>query len=110
MLEIRDLHASVDDHEILKGINLTVKAGDIIHLVSTYHYTPVTVFKEEGKLMAETPSYDPTTNRPSGLITAEVTPAGLKNIRAGSAPGWQVEVFKRPDLVQRMIEAGKLLK
>ena len=29
MLEIRNLHASVDGHEILKGINLTVKAGEL---------------------------------------------------------------------------------
>jgi len=29
MLEIRDLHASVDGKEILKGINLDVKAGEI---------------------------------------------------------------------------------
>ncbi len=29
MLEIRDLHASVDGNEILRGINLTVKKGEI---------------------------------------------------------------------------------
>ena len=29
MLEIRNLHASVEGHEILKGINLTVKAGEV---------------------------------------------------------------------------------
>ncbi len=29
MLEIKNLHASVDDNEILKGINLTVKEGEI---------------------------------------------------------------------------------
>jgi len=29
VLEIRDLHASVDGHEILKGIDLTVKAGEV---------------------------------------------------------------------------------
>ncbi len=29
MLEIRNLHASVDGHEILKGLNLTVKAGEV---------------------------------------------------------------------------------
>jgi Fe-S cluster assembly ATP-binding protein len=29
MLEIRNLHASVDGHEILKGVNLTVKAGEV---------------------------------------------------------------------------------
>jgi Fe-S cluster assembly ATP-binding protein len=29
MLEIRNLHASVDGHEILRGIDLTVKAGEV---------------------------------------------------------------------------------
>ncbi|MDO4782858.1 MAG: Fe-S cluster assembly ATPase SufC [Capnocytophaga felis] len=29
MLEIKNLHASVEDKEILKGINLTVKAGEV---------------------------------------------------------------------------------
>lgn len=29
MLEIRDLHVSVDDHEILKGVNLRVRAGEV---------------------------------------------------------------------------------
>ncbi|MHC4696633.1 MAG: Fe-S cluster assembly ATPase SufC [Planctomycetota bacterium] len=29
MLEIRNLHASVDDHEILKGINLKIDAGEV---------------------------------------------------------------------------------
>lgn len=29
LLEIRDLHASVDGHEILKGVNLTVQAGEV---------------------------------------------------------------------------------
>ncbi|MDF2367839.1 Fe-S cluster assembly ATPase SufC [Sneathiella sp.] len=29
MLEIKDLHATVGDKEILKGINLTIKAGEI---------------------------------------------------------------------------------
>lgn len=29
MLEIRNLHARVDDNEILKGINLTVNAGEV---------------------------------------------------------------------------------
>ncbi len=29
MLEIRNLHASVDGHEILKGINLTINAGEV---------------------------------------------------------------------------------
>ena len=29
MLEIRNLHASVDGNEILKGINLTVNPGEV---------------------------------------------------------------------------------
>ena len=29
MLEIRNLHARVEDHEILKGVNLTVEAGEV---------------------------------------------------------------------------------
>jgi Fe-S cluster assembly ATP-binding protein len=29
MLEIKDLHVSVDNHAILKGINLSVKAGEV---------------------------------------------------------------------------------
>lgn len=99
--------------------NLTVEAGDLVLLVSTYHSTPVTVFKEDGRLMAETTHYDPTTREPLGLITAEVTAEGLKAIRTGPLPGkaqappvpdWQLEVFKSPHLVQRMIEAGKRIK
>ncbi len=33
MLEIRDLHASVNNQEILKGINLTVNAGEVHSLM-----------------------------------------------------------------------------
>ena len=29
MLEIKDLHASINGKEILKGINLTVKPGEV---------------------------------------------------------------------------------
>jgi ABC-type transport system involved in Fe-S cluster assembly, ATPase component len=29
MLDIKDLHASIGDKEILKGINLTIKKGEI---------------------------------------------------------------------------------
>ena len=36
MLEIKDLHASVNGKEILKGINLSVKAGEV-HALSLIH-------------------------------------------------------------------------
>ena len=29
LLEIKDLHASIGDKEILKGINLTIKPGEV---------------------------------------------------------------------------------
>ena len=29
MLEIKDLHANINGKEILKGINLTVKSGEV---------------------------------------------------------------------------------
>ena len=29
MLKVKNLHASVDDKEILKGINLEIKAGEV---------------------------------------------------------------------------------
>lgn len=99
--------------------NETVKAGDLVHLVNTYQYTPVTVFKEEGKLMAETPAYEPGTEMVNGMIRAEVATDDLKNIRvcplpgedrAPSVPDWQLRVFKDPHLVRRMIEAGKLIQ
>lgn len=94
---------------------LTVRSGANIHLVSTYQDTPVTLHKEAGLLIAETWSYDPESREPQGLITAEVTAEGLRNIRTKPLPGgqkapsWQVEVFKSPALVQQMVKAGKKL-
>jgi hypothetical protein len=98
--------------------NKTVRAGDLIHLVNTYQYTPVTLFKEDGKLMAETPAYEPGNDKVNGMITAEVTSDGLKNIRISPLPGgdkspsvpdWQLRVFMDMHLVQRMIDAGNLI-
>jgi hypothetical protein len=99
--------------------NLTVKVGDLVHTVSTYQYTPVTVFKEDGKLMAEAPCYEPDSEKPLGIITAEVTREGLKHIRILPLPGhtwtptppeWQLRAFTRSDLVERMVKSGELLK
>jgi hypothetical protein len=97
----------------------TVKVGDFIHVVSAYQYTPVTVFQEHGTLRAEAPCYEPGSGKWMGMITAEVTEEGLKDIRtvplpgysrAPKAPEWQLRAFTRSDLVQRMIEGGELLK
>jgi hypothetical protein len=94
----------------------TIKAGPFMYLVSTYNDMAVTVFREEGKLMAEAHAYDPGNKTLLGTISAEVTEQGLRNIRtkpapggtgAPSVPGWQIDRLKMPDLVHRMIEAGK---
>lgn len=99
--------------------HLTVRAGDLVHLVSTYHGTPVTVFEEDGKLMAETFAYDPASRRPLGTITAEVAAAGLEHLRISPLPGrdrapavpaWQIEVFRGAELVERMLAAGERLR
>ncbi|PAW69469.1 MAG: hypothetical protein B9S38_09690 [Verrucomicrobiia bacterium Tous-C4TDCM] len=98
--------------------NYTVKVGDLVHTVSTYQYTPVTVFQEDGKLIAEAPCYEPESQKPLGIITAEVTGEELKDIRTIPLPGhswtptppeWQLRAFKRSDLVERMVKSGKLL-
>ena len=99
--------------------NLTVRSGDLVYTVDRYQIVPVTLFKQNGKLMAETLAYDPTTRKVQGTIAAEVTPDGLKGIRvapltggkaAPEVPDWRMEVFKRPDLIDQMNKAGKHLK
>lgn len=99
--------------------NRTIKAGDLVHLVESSRSTPSTLFKENGKLMAETPAYDPTSRKVNGKITAEVTEDGLKDIRISPLPGgsdvpsvpvWQMEVFRHGHTVERMIELGKQIK
>jgi hypothetical protein len=98
--------------------NHTVKVGDLVHIVSTYQYTPVTVFEEDGKLIAEAPCYESESEKPLGMITAEVTGQGLKDIRTVPLPGhswtptapeWQLRAFTRSDLVERMVKSGELL-
>ena len=99
--------------------NKSVQAGDLIYLVNTYQSTPVTLFKAEGKLMAETPSYEPSSRKVDGVISAQVTQAGLTNIQVSALPGsshvpedpgWQIEVFSRMHLVGQMIELGKRIR
>ncbi len=99
--------------------NHTVKVGNLLHIVSTYQYTPVTVFEVDGQLIAEAPCYEPESKKLLGMITAEVTGEGLKDIRTVPLPGhswtptppeWQLRAFTRSDLVEWMVKSGKLLK
>src|SRR5947209_14214648 len=56
MLEIRDLHASINDNEILKGINLTVKKGEIHAIMGPNGSGKSTL----AKVLAGHPSYEVT--------------------------------------------------
>jgi hypothetical protein len=105
--------------KIEKIDRFTFKAGELIHLISSYQNTPVTLFKEDGQLLAETPYYPDGQQNPSGHLIAEVTADGLRNLRttplpgaseAPPAPGWQIDVFKRPDFVRRMFDAGEWIE
>lgn len=99
--------------------NRTVKADNLILLVENSRNTPMSLFKENGRLIAESPAYEPSSRKVNGLISAEVTPDGLKNIRIsplqGSSdvpkvPNWQMEVFSHSHSANRLIELGKQLK
>lgn len=105
-------HAQIiDDH--------TVKVGELILLVEDSRNTPSTLFKENGTLMVESPAYEPESQKETGIISAEVTPEGFKNIRtspllgstvAPAVPDWQMEVFTHGHTVERLIELGKTIK
>lgn len=97
----------------------TVRTGDLVLLVETSRCNPVTVYRQDGKLMAATPAYDATSGEMLGTITAEVTPAGLVGIhvepleatrKAPAVPSWQINVLRNPELVKRMVDAGQLLR
>jgi hypothetical protein len=90
-----------------------------VFLVDTYHGTPATGYREGERLVTETVLYKEGTANPRAIVKAEVFGEKLRNISFSPAPGkaasdpvpdWQISVFRRPNLVQRMGAAGKLLE
>lgn len=71
MIEIRNLHANVDGKEILKGINLTVKKGEIHAIMGPNGSGKSTL----SKIIAGHPSYEVT----SGEVLYEIN-GKMKNI------------------------------
>jgi len=56
MLEIKDLHASVEGNEILKGISLSIKKGEIHAVMGPNGSGKSTL----AKILSGHPSYEPT--------------------------------------------------
>ena len=113
---LKFLHADPNDFEMVD--NLTAKGGRYIFLVDTYGSTPVTVYRENDRLVTEAIMYETGTTNPLAIVKADVTDGGLENIAYSPAPGREaadpvpvghINVLKRPDLVQRMRAAGELL-
>ncbi|MFO0911887.1 MAG: DKNYY domain-containing protein [Pirellulales bacterium] len=111
------LHADPDHFEMVD--KLTGKGGKYVFLVDLWHGTPVTVYREEDRLVAETILYAKGTTDAIATIKAEVAGDELTGVTLSAPPGkasaskvpeWQINIFKRADLVQRMKQAGELLK
>lgn len=92
---------------------------NVAFLIDPPQGTPVTVYKEKGKLMAETITFDSSTRKAIAIMRAEIQPGGLGQVgilqhpdgpRVPSVAKWQIDTFKRVNLVARMRAAGRLLK
>ena len=69
MIEIKDLHATVDGNEILKGINLTIKAGEVHAIMGPNGSGKSTL----SKVIAGHPAYEVTKGSISYDINGQAT-------------------------------------
>lgn len=114
---LKFLHAHPDDFAMVD--KLTGRGEKLVFLVDTWHSTPVTVYREDSRLVAETVLYAKGTTNALAIVKAEVASDELRDITLSAPPGdaaarkvpeWQIDIFQRADMIKRMKAAGELLK
>ena len=114
---LKFLHADPNDFAMIDKV--TARGAQYVFLIDTWHCTPVTVYKENERLITSTVLYEKGTANALALITAEVAGQKLKNMTlleppgeaaARKVPDWQIDIFQRDDMIKRMKDAGNLLK
>lgn len=114
---LKFLHADPNNFTMVD--KLTGRGDKHVFLVDLWHGTPVTVYRDEDRLIAETILYENGTIIPLAIISAEVAGDKLEGMKLSPPPGqaaankvpeWQIRIFHRDDLIQRIKQAGELLK
>ena len=114
---LKILHAVPDDFAMID--RLTGRGGKYVFLVDTWHCTPVTVYREDDRLITETVLYEKGTTNALAVIKAEIASQKLKNMTlsgptgeasAHQVPKWQIDIFQRADMIKRMNRVSKLLE
>mgnify|MGYP001215221163 CR=1 FL=1 len=90
-----------------------------VFLVDTWHCTPVTVYREDDRLITGTVLYEKGTTNALAVIKAEIASQKLKNMTLSAPPGeasahqvpnWQIDIFQRADMIKCMNRVSKLLE
>jgi hypothetical protein len=114
---LKFLHADPKNFAMVD--KLTGRDEKHVFLVDLWNGTPVTVYRDEDRLVAEAIVYENGTIIPLATISAELVGDELRGMKLSPPPGqaaaskvpeWQIRIFQRPDLIQRMQQAGELLK
>ncbi len=87
-----------------------------LFFVDVWHSTPITLYRENGGLVAETILYERETGRGLAIVRADLTEGGMQNVElspppgaeaAGSVPAWQMDLFRRLDLASSLREKAR---